>query len=222
MDKLVEFLFGGDEDSVKSSFDRILDRIGGQQHFEPENDETPEEEIQDTSDATAIDKQVGPYHIKGYTDPFDISTPKGRMRGFRRKLQIVKNNMMNNENSSLLEEVDNRELRMEVINFIKANPNPEDEDFHGLAEKLGMEPSELEDVAYALLTSFIAKGKSNEKDDIEYDPEQIKKGIEVEMEHTDCMLIAEKIAKDHLAEFPDYYDRLDKMEEEAKAELGED
>ena len=50
----------------------------------------------------------------------------------------------------------------------------------------------------------------------DFDPDQIKAGIEVEHEHTDSEIIALKIALDHLAEFPDYYTRLAKMEEEAK------
>jgi hypothetical protein len=48
--------------------------------------------------------------------------------------------------------------------------------------------------------------------------EQIEKGMKVELEHTSDLDRARKIAIDHLAEFPDYYDRLAKMEEEAKAE----
>lgn len=38
--------------------------------------------------------------------------------------------------------------------------------------------------------------------------EQIKKGIEVEMEHTNDKKIALKIALDHLKEDPKYYDKL--------------
>jgi hypothetical protein len=53
---------------------------------------------------------------------------------------------------------------------------------------------------------------------IDYDPEQLKMGIEIEMEHTDNPEIAEQIAKDHLNEIKDYYARLIKMEKEAKAE----
>lgn len=49
--------------------------------------------------------------------------------------------------------------------------------------------------------------------------DQIKKGIEVELEHTDDKNIAREIAKDHLFEFPDYYDRLIKMEKKAEKEL---
>jgi hypothetical protein len=37
-------------------------------------------------------------------------------------------------------------------------------------------------------------------------------GIKVEMEHTKNKTIAKRIALDHLAELPDYYTRLLKME----------
>ena len=50
---------------------------------------------------------------------------------------------------------------------------------------------------------------------------QIEKGIEIEMEHTDSEEKAVEIAMDHLSEFPDYYDRLDEMEKQAKADLKE-
>jgi len=38
--------------------------------------------------------------------------------------------------------------------------------------------------------------------------EQLRQGIEVEKEHTDDPAIAEKIARDHLAEDPEYYTKL--------------
>jgi hypothetical protein len=41
---------------------------------------------------------------------------------------------------------------------------------------------------------------------------QLAKGIKVEMEHTNDPKQAEEIALDHLYEFPDYYDRLEKIE----------
>lgn len=44
---------------------------------------------------------------------------------------------------------------------------------------------------------------------------QIKKGIGVEMEHTTDKEKATEIATDHVSEFPDYYDRLGKMEKKA-------
>jgi hypothetical protein len=45
--------------------------------------------------------------------------------------------------------------------------------------------------------------------------QQLSKGIKAEMEHTTDPSVAKEIALDHLAELPDYYDRLEQMEEEA-------
>jgi len=59
-----------------------------------------------------------------------------------------------------------------------------------------------------------------------FDVEQFRMGLEVELEHGqrdprtdvthDDPILTGKIALAHLYEFPDYYTRLDKMEEEAK------
>jgi hypothetical protein len=58
-----------------------------------------------------------------------------------------------------------------------------------------------------------------------FNVDQFKRGMEVELEHgmhdpstnvtNDDILVTGKIALAHLNEFPDYYDRLEKMEEEA-------
>lgn len=48
---------------------------------------------------------------------------------------------------------------------------------------------------------------------------ELNKGIRVEMEHVDDDKLAKEIALDHLFEIPDYYTRLDDMEEEAKKGL---
>lgn len=45
---------------------------------------------------------------------------------------------------------------------------------------------------------------------------QLTKGVKVEMEHTKNKAQATEIATDHISEFRDYYDRLEKMEKEAK------
>jgi hypothetical protein len=42
--------------------------------------------------------------------------------------------------------------------------------------------------------------------------DQLRKGIDVEYEHTKDAKIAKEIALDHLWEMPDYYDRLEDME----------
>jgi hypothetical protein len=58
-----------------------------------------------------------------------------------------------------------------------------------------------------------------------FDVDQFRRGMEVELEHGlqdpatdvthDNLLVTGKIALAHLNEFPDYYVRLEKMEEEA-------
>ncbi len=50
---------------------------------------------------------------------------------------------------------------------------------------------------------------------------QVEKGIKVEREHTTDEEKATEIAMDHLAEIPDYYDRLSTMEHTAKKSMGE-
>jgi hypothetical protein len=64
-------------------------------------------------------------------------------------------------------------------------------------------------------------GKHKDVPDEKFDSQQLAMGIEVEKEHTDHPHIAKEIAKDHLAEIPDYYTRLKKMEDEGKAALKE-
>ena len=49
-----------------------------------------------------------------------------------------------------------------------------------------------------------------------FDPKQIAKGVKVEMEHTNDPDLAKEIARDHLTEFPNYYDALDEMEQKLK------
>lgn len=58
-------------------------------------------------------------------------------------------------------------------------------------------------------------GRADGMPDSDFDPEQLKKGIEIELEHTSDRDAAEEIAKDHLRENSKYYDLLDKMEKDA-------
>lgn len=60
--------------------------------------------------------------------------------------------------------------------------------------------------------------KDNEFTEKDADPSELARGIEVELEHTNDKKLSKKIALDHLAEIPDYYTRLQKMESEAKQE----
>lgn len=60
---------------------------------------------------------------------------------------------------------------------------------------------------------IIPGGLADNAPDSEFDPEQLKMGIEAELEHTSSKEMAKEIAKDHLKEDPKYYTKLKKMEE---------
>jgi uncharacterized protein DUF5661 len=67
-------------------------------------------------------------------------------------------------------------------------------------------------------------------DSAPFDLEQFRSGMDVELEHgrhdaatnvtDDDPVVTGKIALAHLNEFPDYYTRLERMEEQAKREHG--
>lgn len=113
----------------------------------------------------------------------------------------------------------NLELRKAVIKYF-SNPKAELNDkkgIHALAKELKVDESILEEEIYRTLHDILGAGKFVEsKGKVKIDPEELKKGIKIEQEHTPCKIIAERIAKDHLTEFGDYYTRLEKMEKEAE------
>lgn len=82
-----------------------------------------------------------------------------------------------------------------------------------LANNLNIPEEVLENEIYAILTSFFNKGKSRENPNVPIDPNELRTGIKMEMEHTDNPLIAEKISKDHLSSGDAlYYTHLAMME----------
>ncbi len=60
-------------------------------------------------------------------------------------------------------------------------------------------------------------GKSSKPDSF-FDPEQLRIGTMIELEHTDDVRIARRIAKDHLEESKNYYKELQKMEKRLESE----
>ena len=56
---------------------------------------------------------------------------------------------------------------------------------------------------------------------VEQIEKELKIGTKAELEHTSSEALASEIALDHLAEFPDYYTRLTKMEKTAEKDLKE-
>jgi hypothetical protein len=103
------------------------------------------------------------------------------------------------------------DLHAEIVKWFMEHPNPPDDEVHTFAQKMGLEPDKFEEHIYMILSDILSGGKSKDFKGT-YDPTQLKMGMKVELEHTGSSLIAEKIAKDHLAEIPDYYSRLEKME----------
>ncbi len=112
-------------------------------------------------------------------------------------------------------EEDNKILTA-IMDFFADNPKPPDDDVHDLAEKLGLEPDDFEAKIYAVLGSILGTGKAKKEKFTEKnaDKKELEMGIKVEMEHTKNKAIAKRITLDHLAELPDYYTRLLKMEKE--------
>jgi len=105
----------------------------------------------------------------------------------------------------------------QVILFLHKNPNPNDEQLHQWAESKGLNVHEVEAATYKLATIFVKfwmSGRAKEKGfkESQADPKELAMGIKVEMEHTTCPKTSKRIALDHLAELPDYYTRLAKME----------
>jgi hypothetical protein len=113
------------------------------------------------------------------------------------------------------------DIEDKIIEFFKNNPSPKDHaEVHKYAEELGIEDSKFEEMIYKLIGSFLGYGKSKDFKGT-YDPKQLEAGIKIEMEHTNNTKIAERIAKDHLAEFSTYYTYLAEMEKKAKSEMKE-
>jgi len=65
----------------------------------------------------------------------------------------------------------------------------------------------------------IPGGLADKRNPRDFNKAQLIKGIKVEIEHTSDKELALEIAMDHLAEIPDYYDRLENMEKKAKKKI---
>jgi|WetSurMetagenome_2_1015567.scaffolds.fasta_scaffold98175_2 hypothetical protein len=108
-------------------------------------------------------------------------------------------------------------IESKIVGFFREYPNPADDQVHNFAKELNIDPSQLEAKIYQLISCIISGGKSKGRTD--FNPDQLAKGLAVEMEHVDEMnpfaeLIAEKISKDHLSEMDDYYDKLAMIEKQ--------
>lgn len=62
-------------------------------------------------------------------------------------------------------------------------------------------------------------GLADDKSPDDFEPEAVLKGMAVELEHTSDRHLAVEIALDHLSEDPDYYDKLEQIEDHGEAEV---
>lgn len=109
------------------------------------------------------------------------------------------------------------EVKSVIMDFLKINTSPSDEEMHDLAKKCNVDPDILEMAVYEIVGSFAGFGRAKENgfEESDADPKELRIGIRVESEHTNWPPMAKRIALDHLSEIPDYYTRLLKMEKEA-------
>lgn len=63
-------------------------------------------------------------------------------------------------------------------------------------------------------------GLADDREDSDFEEGKIEEGMKIEKEHTEDDELAREIAKDHLAEDPNYYKKLKKMESSIESELG--
>ena len=133
-----------------------------------------------------------------------------------------------NENKFLkyiTEENPPEDVQEKIMDFLRVNPNPNDEAIHNLSDELGIETDKFESYVYNILGDVLGYGRALEKGITakDVDAKQLAMGIKVEMEHTNNKVLASRISLDHLAEHnnSDYYTRLLKMEKEMTEELGE-
>jgi len=129
-----------------------------------------------------------------------------------------------------------KDIESAIIDFFKESPHPEDQEIHALAENLGIDKHEFEEIIYKLFGDTVSKSA------MEIPKDEMEKGIEVEKEHkrtitdlynelenrdpTDDEIeeMAKSIVEDHedetvkdLTGEPDYYtEYLLPMEEEMK------
>lgn len=123
----------------------------------------------------------------------------------------------------IVNDVINKKMKKEIIDFFKKNPNPDDDKLHNWAKSKGYDVYKVESAVYELATKFVnilTSGRAIEKGltEKDVDPKELKMGIEIEYEHTPDKDVAKRIALDHLAENKNYYTTLKKMEKELGVE----
>ena len=132
------------------------------------------------------------------------------------KFQILSEMLQNSPEVGV--QVNHQHIKM--MEFLLKNNNPTDSQLQQFAGSQGTDiddPQAVINKLAVLFANFWFGGKSNEKHitSDKVDENELQMGIKVEYEHSPDFVVSRKIALDHLAEIPDYYTRLDKMEQDA-------
>ena len=121
--------------------------------------------------------------------------------------------LVENYLGNLSEAKNDSDILTKIIEFFQKNPNHDDHKVHAFAEEEGMEPDDLEEKIYELVTKMVNL-KGGDIPDEKFDSKELAMGIEIEQEHIDIPIIAKAITKAHLSEIPDYNTRLKEMEKQ--------
>lgn len=140
------------------------------------------------------------------------------------KIQFLKNEIKDMENHEYKDggDVKSKSSMLKKLHALNKHKHKSEE----LLKKYENMNSELKSKKGSSYEDILKGGKSDGMDEAELAKKhgvsvaqikkQIEKGISIEKEHTDNLAIQMEIAKDHIEEFVDYYDRLEKMEKQAK------
>jgi predicted ABC-type ATPase len=160
---------------------------------------------------TEVYRRIPGVDIKENVYPYDPARGPAQELGLRQIAQIP-------ENRKFLEEEIGRRVRRTAPNV--ADPTRQDREYpfelpddyeERLRERLivtfNLDPNEIEAAGFQK-ADRLPGGKGDKLKPEDVDPEQLKMGIEVELEHTNDRQVAREIALDHLAEDPRYYTKL--------------
>jgi hypothetical protein len=117
-----------------------------------------------------------------------------------------------NSVSDTVKQMDKQDLQRAIITLFMENNRIDCVAISELAAKLGLCPEIVNQEIYDIMASFWNQGNFNKNQSVAIDKEQINKGTKMELEHTDNLFIAAKIASDHLSEDNLYYNHLEEME----------
>lgn len=80
-----------------------------------------------------------------------------------RKEAIEAENKRDEERENFGDAIESPDLKSKIIEFFKANPNPNDDAVHAFAEKEGIDPHELETNIYSLLSERLSEEETGDK-----------------------------------------------------------